>query len=70
MSRKNTESQQESQGIAIGTQGNQGGGTSTPGMKGPNRKSEENESPIPNQDRSSSANQDKSQKDQNKERSK
>jgi hypothetical protein len=54
------ESQQASQGINIGNQGNQGG-TVPEGMKGPQEKQSTTAGrDIPNQDRSSKTNQDKS----------
>lgn len=53
------ESQQASQGINIGNQGNQGG-TTTEGMKGTHHRQNINDDkPIPNQERSSASNREK-----------
>ena len=51
------ESQQSSQGVNLGTQGNQGGST-TAGMKGSHAgKNETDDKHIPNQEKSSARNQ-------------
>ena len=62
MSSKNVqESQQQSQGIAIGTQGNEDI-TIPQGTKGPNRKHEgPDDRQVPNQERSSATNQGKAE---------
>jgi len=61
------ESQQSSQGIAIGTQGNQAGSIPD-GVKGTHRTKRENQQDIsiPNQERSSAANQQKEEEDQSR----
>ena len=55
------ESQQSSQGIALGTQGNQAGSVPD-GLKGPHDKQGgQQDTSIPNQDRSSATNQEREQ---------
>lgn len=58
------ESQQSSQGVALGTQGNQAGSIPD-GVKGNHQsKNRNNEHHIPNQERSSSSGRNQPQKDQ------
>ena len=59
------ESQQSSQGIAMGTQGNQDIPIPGPGTKGSHKEKEgADDRTIPNQDRSSASNQEKSKSGQ------
>ena len=55
MSKSNEESQQQSQGVTLGTQGNQDI-TVPQGTKGSNKDREKDERKIPNQERSSASN--------------
>jgi hypothetical protein len=60
------ESQQASQGVTIGTQGNQGGAVPEGAQAGGHQnKDKGSDRHIPNQDRSSSANQEKGNQDRN-----
>ncbi len=60
------ESQQSSQGIALGTQGNQAGSIPD-GVKGTHQtKDRKEDRHIPNQERSSAANQQKEERDQSR----
>lgn len=60
------ESQQSSQGIALGTQGNQAGSIPD-GVKGPHQnENRNNERHIPNQERSSTSGQNRGQKDRSR----
>jgi hypothetical protein len=60
------ESQQSSQGIALGTQGNQAGSIPD-GVKGTHQSKKRNDDGhIPNQERSSASNQQKGQRDQSR----
>ena len=58
MSKTNEESQQQSQGVTIGTQGNQDI-TVPQGTKGSNKNREKDPRKIPNQERSSASNTEK-----------